>query len=207
MPFSGQGGLACARLGRPSGSLVNLPLAICLTYVAGVITALSSRAELRGTPRPSLATSAFRAFMAYTVLVLVPIAVYFYVFHGDWFLLYLLDTARIPSAVALLIFVLQACVGAFGFASAAHLVRMQRDNLAVVIGILVLMLGAGLLTLAHSRVVTVGSFAQFHGAFGLEDWTKTTIFPAVILFGTILVVGLVHCCARIHWGARRATSG
>lgn len=185
---------------------MNLPLAICLTYVAGVIVSLASRAELRGTPRPSVATSAFRAFMAYTALVLVPATVYFYVFHGDWFLLYLLDSSRIPSAVALLLFVLQASVGAFGFASGAHLVRMQRDNLAIVIAVLVLLLGVGILAVARARVVTVGSFAQFHGSFGLETWTETPILPAMVLFGTLLVVGLVHCCARIHWGARRAIS-
>lgn len=186
---------------------MNLPLAICITYAAGIVASLASRAELRGTPRPSLMTSAFKAFLAYTALVLVPSTVYFYVFHGDWFLLYLLDSSRIPSAIALLIFVLQGAVGALGFASGAHLVRLQRDNLGIAIVVTLVALAAALLAVVRTRVATVGSYAQFHGTFGLEPWTRTPLLPAVVLFGTIMVVGLVYCCVRIHWGARRASAG
>ncbi len=183
---------------------MNLPLAICISYAAGIVAALSARAELRGTPRPALATSGFRAFLAYVSLVLVPSTVYFYLFHGDWFLLYLVDSQRIPSAVALLLFVMQASIAALGFASGAHMVRLQRENLAIAIVVAVCVLAAGLLAAVHGRFATVGTYAQFHGTFGLDPWLETPLLPAIVLFGTVMLVGLVHCCVRIHWGARRA---
>jgi hypothetical protein len=186
---------------------VNLPIAICFTYTAGIVAALCSRAELRGSPRPSLTTSGFRAFLAYTLLLLIPSTVYFYAFHGDWFLLYLLDSTTIPSAIALLLFVLQAIVGSIGFATGAHLVRMQREHLGLALAILTLGLGAGIVALLRERYVTVGSFAQFHGTFGLKAWMVTPLLPATVLFATLATVGLVHCCVRTHWGARRTATG
>lgn len=182
---------------------MNLPIALCFTYAAGIIASLASRAELRGSPRPSLTTAGYRAFLAYSLLLLVPSTVYFYAFHGDWFLLYLLDSTSIPSAVALILFVLQAAVGSVGFATGAQLVRMQREHIALALSILTLGLGAGIVALLRDRYATVGTFAQFHGTFGLQTWTSTPLLPATVLYATLATVGLVHCCARTHWGARR----
>jgi len=182
---------------------VNLPISFVIAYAAGIIASLASRAELRGTPRPSLATAGFRAFATYVLLVLVPSTVYFYAFHGDWFLLYLVDSTTVPSAVALLLFVVEAIVSAVGFASGAHLVRLQRETLAIVIATLTSVLGVGLLLVLRDRVTTVGSYAQFHGTFGLKPWLASPLLPAVVLFSTLIVVGLVHACVRTHWGGRR----
>jgi len=182
---------------------VNLPISFVIAYTSGIIASLSSRAELRGTPRPALATVGFRAFVVYVLLVLVPSTVYFYAFHGDWFLLYLLDASTVPSAIGLLLFVVEALVSAVGFASGAHLVRMQRETLAVAIAVLTSILGAGLLLVLRERVATVGTYAQFHGAFGLKPWIESPLLPAVVLFATLIVVGLVHSCVRTHWGGRR----
>lgn len=184
---------------------MNLPIAICFSYTAGLIAALSSRAELRGSPRPALSTSGFRAFLVYALVLLVPSTVYFYAFHGDWFLLYLLDSTTIPSAMALLLFALQALIGAVGFASGAHLVRLQREHLGIALAILTLGFGVGLVAMVRDRFLTVGSFAQFQGAFGLKEWSATPLVPATVLFATLIVVGLVHCCVRTHWGSRRMT--
>lgn len=182
---------------------MNLPISFVIAYTSGIIASLASRAELRGTPRPALATSGFKAFATYVLLVLVPSTVYFYAFHGDWFLLYLIDATSVPSAVGLLLFVVEAIVSAVGFASGAHLVRMQRESLAVAMASLTAMLGMGLLLVLRERVATVGTYAQFHGTFGLKPWLESPLLPAVVLFSTLLVVGLVHACVRTHWGGRR----
>lgn len=189
-------------LGSPP-TAVNLPISFLLAYVTGIIASLSARAELRGTPRPALGTSGFRAFATYVLLVLVPSTVYFYAFHGDWFLLYLLDSTTVPSAVALLLFVVEAGVGAVGFVSGAHLVRMQRESLAIAIALLTTVVAVALLFALRDRVATVGTYAQFHGTFGLKPWVESPLLPAVVLFATILLVGLVHTCIRTHWGGRR----
>ena len=68
-------------------------------------------------PRPLPLTRSFVAYVSFACLVIAPISVYFYVFHGDWFLLYLIDVNRIPSAIAM--------VGAGRFGSAVSpLVRI-----------------------------------------------------------------------------------
>src|SRR5690606_14460543 len=104
------------------------------------------------------------------VLVIVPASVYFYVFHGDWFLLYFLDVSRIPSAIALVGFVLQAGLGALGFVVGAMLVRSQREVAAgVILGVL-LVAGASVFFVYGDRLAQVGNYSQFHNQFGLTPF-------------------------------------
>ena len=79
-----------------------MPTLFCFAFAAGLATAVAARVELRVSPRTPLSTRSFRAFLLYALLLLIPISVYFYIFHGDWFLLYTLDVTRVPSAIALI---------------------------------------------------------------------------------------------------------
>ena len=89
---------------------------LLLGFGVGAAAALAGAAELRVSPRPVLLSDSFGAFVAFMLLLLVPVSVYFYVFHGDWFMLYTVDVRRIPSALALLGFALELAVGLLGFA-------------------------------------------------------------------------------------------
>src|SRR5689334_4500406 len=100
-----------------------LPTILAFILVAGLATALAGRHELRISPRPVLLTRTFAAYLIYACLVVIPASVYFYVFHGDWFMLYFLDVQRIPSAMALLGFIVEAVLGIAGFLLGAVLVR------------------------------------------------------------------------------------
>ena len=136
-------------------------------------------------------------------LVLVPSSVYFYVVHGDWYLLYLVDTGRVPSAVALIGCLLELALGAAGFLLGASLIRTQRDPwLGASIGA-TLALGLAVIPLARTRLSVVGSYAQYQGDFGLAA------YGGALLQGTLwmslwVALGLGYLLYRLGPGARRA---
>lgn len=180
-----------------------LPPLLVFTLVSGLAAALAGRQELRASPRPVALTRSFFAYLSYAVLVVVPISVYFYVFHGDWFLLYFADVSEVPSAIALVGFVLQAALGALGFLGGALLVRTQREVVVgVILGVL-LVGGLGVLVTYADRLAQVGSYAQFHGQFGLEAFQAGPILSGALAMSAILLFGLSFLLVRLWQSGRR----
>lgn len=155
-------------------------------------------------PRPIVLTRGFAAYVSYACLVVVPISVYFYVFHGDWFLLYMVDVNRIPSAIALIGFVGQAGLGALGFLFGALLVRNQREVVVGVIAAVVTIAGAALVLVYADRLGQVGTHAQYHGQFGLEAYTDGPLLTGALAMGGISLAGLGFLVARL-WLTGRTT--
>lgn len=182
-----------------------LPTVVFFALASGVAAALASRVELRLSPRPPLLTRSFGAYAIFAGLVLVPVSVYFYVFHGDWFLLYAFDVRRIPSAVALVGFLVQGGLGAAGFLFGAGLVRSQRDSAAWLLLFALIALAVGIPFGAAERLQRVGSYAQFQGDFGLEPYGRGPLMQGAILMGAFLVVGLGALVLRLHLGGRRGS--
>lgn len=180
-----------------------LPTLICVAFATGVMAAIASRTELRLSPRHALLTAGFGAYVIFATLVLVPISVYFYVFHGDWFLLYLFDVQRIPSAIALVGFVLEAGIGALGFASGAALMRSQRDALAGIAIGAALLVGLGIPFAMRERLAVVASFAQFEGGFGLTPFTEASLLPGSIAMSVLLTTGLAFLLIRLVMSSGR----
>lgn len=180
-----------------------IPTLFLLAFACGVAAAIASRKELKVSPRPALLSRGFGALVLFLVLVLVPVTVYFYVFHGDWSLLYLVDVRAIPSAVALIGFVVEALVGAAGFATGAALVRGQREALAGVLTGGVLLLGGALVALMRDRLAVVGSFAQYRGGFGLQAFGDGPVLSGALAMGLILALGLAYLLIRLEFGSRR----
>ncbi|MGE0786173.1 MAG: hypothetical protein AB7S26_10825 [Sandaracinaceae bacterium] len=183
-----------------------LPPLLILAVVSGIAAAVAGRHELRQSPRPIFLTRTFSSFVGFALLVLVPISAYFYVFHGDWFLLYLFDVTRIPSALALIGFLLEAVLGALGFLGGAILVRNQRETIALgVIGAFVVG-GAVSVFFYYDRLAQVGTFAQFHGQsgqFGLEPFENGSLITGGLVMGAIALLGLAALLGRL-WMAGRA---
>jgi len=179
------------------------PALLLLALASGVAAAIAARRELRVSPRHALLSRGFGAYMLFAVLVLVPISVYFYVFHGDWSLLYWVDVSRVPSAVALIGFLVEAAVGAAGYLLGAALVRSQRDTIGGgVVGGCVLA-AIAIVGIAHERLSVVGSYAQYRGGFGLEPYSGGAVFRGTLLTLALLVAGLAYLLVRLHFGGRR----
>ena len=180
-----------------------LPTQLFVTFSSGVFAALAARSELRVTPKPVLGSRAFWAFMLYAFLVVLPVSAYFYVFHGDWFLLYLLDTQAVPSALALVGSFAEAGLGALGFLLGGMMVRTQREQWAWAAAAAGLAAAFGLLPLLKSRLAVVGTYVQFHGDFGLRPY-REGLMHSTIWMSLWSLVGLVVLIYRLGPGAKRA---
>ena len=180
-----------------------LPPLVILAVVSGLAASVAGRHELRQSPRPILLTRSFVSYAGFATLVLVPSSAYFYVFHGDWFLLYLFDVEGIPSAVALLGFVAQAALGMLSFVLGALLVRAQREIVVAVLLALLAVGGALLVFLYLDRLAQVGTYAQFHGQFGLEPFEDGPLLTGALAMGGLMSTGLLFLLLRL-WRAGRA---
>lgn len=180
-----------------------LPLFAFLAVAAGVATAFAGGNELRLSPRHALLTSTFFAFACYLGLLLVPASAYFYIFHGDWFLLYAFDMRLIPSAIALVGFMLLALLGVLGFSLGAGLARSQRTGTGgAAIGVCVVAAVAVAIGL-RDRLGLVGSYAQYRGGFGLEPYGGTLLQGTLAMAG-YLVLGLVFLLLKVRAASGRA---
>jgi hypothetical protein len=174
---------------------------VLVTFASGLATALSARGDVRVSPKPAMLSRAFAAYLLYSLLVVAPITLYFYLFHGDWYLMYWVDTEQVPSAVVLIGCMLMLGVGAAGFLLAATLIRTQRDQwVGAAIGVS-LSLGVALLALSRHRLSVVGTYAQYHGDFGLAA------YGGALLQGTLwmtlwLVLGQAYLIYRLGGGKR-----
>ncbi|MCA9579529.1 MAG: hypothetical protein R3B40_11460 [Polyangiales bacterium] len=180
-----------------------LPSLLCFVFAAGVALALAGRSEIRVSPRPVLLTTSAMALVLYATLLVVPVGIYFYVLYGDWFLLYTVDVQRIPSALALVGFVILVGVGLLGFAAGASLARAQRDAVSGALLVASLVATAALALGWRERLSVVGTYAQFTRGFGLTDFTAGSLLPSAWVMTIILAVGLLATVGRVLWGRRR----
>lgn len=179
------------------------PTLVFIILAVGVAAAQLGGAELRLSPRPAMLTSCFKAYALFVALVAVPVSIYFYVFHGDWFLLYTLDVQRIPSAIALLGFLLQAGLGAVAFVAGALLSRAQRTSAGyALVGAFAL---AALLVvpLFHGRLSVVGTFAQYRGDFGLRPYGGALLQGGMVM-SVLLAGAAAYLLIRTYASSRRS---
>lgn len=178
-----------------------IPTQLFFTFASGVLVALAARADLRGSPQATVLSQAFAAYLLYAGLVVVPASLYFYIFHGDWYLLYLVDSQRVPSALVLLACGLEVALGAGGFVLGAAFVRNQREPWAgAVVGVSA-SLGAAAIPLARQRLAVVGTYAQFHGDFGLAPFGGV-LLQGVICMSLWCLTGLALIAYRLGQGSR-----
>ena len=144
-----------------------LPTQLLFTFASGLLVALVARAELRGGARAIVRSQPFASYLLYLGLVIVPVSLYFTLFHGDWYLLYLTPMATLSSALVLLGALLEIALGAGGFLLGALLVRHRREPLLGALVGVVTSLAVAAVPWWSGRLAVVGTFAQFHGDYGL----------------------------------------
>ncbi len=175
---------------------------LLLSFGMGLAAALAGASELRLSPRHALMTSSFVAFVAFVGLLLLPVSIYFYVFHGDWFMLYLVDVRHVPSALALIGFVLEGLLGVLGFSVGASLVRNQHAPWAAGVSALSAVAACAVVLICPDRLRVVGTYAQFRGGFGLAGYGGA-LLQGTLAMGILLLAGGAFLVYRIHTGAAR----
>ncbi len=180
-----------------------LPTLAFLALASGLAAALAAGTQLRLSLRPVLLTGSFGVYLIFLSLLFVPVSVYFYMFHGDWFLLYLVDVRGIPSAVALIGFLLEGGIGVVGFMFGASLARSQRTTAGIASIAACLVASIAVAAVCHERLGVIGSFPQYHGDFGLQSYASSNVMKGSLPMGALLGVGTVFLIWRLRYAGRR----
>ena len=159
-----------------------------ITIAAGALSAHAGRDEVRHSGDPVWRMEAFLAFAFFVGLVLVPTAVYFYVFHGDWFLFYSVDTGRVPWVWGILTVLVLLGSAALGFGLGVALCRASRDGAARRIAIGALFIAVAVWPLGWERLSVVGSYRQFTRDYGLTEFLASPPFYSGLAMLVIISV-------------------
>jgi len=176
-----------------------LPLLFLLliAIATGALSAHAGRVELRHSSDPVWRMETFLAYALFVTLVLLPTAIYFYVFHGDWFLFYWVDTARAPWVWGLLAGVLLLCAASLGFRIGLALSRASRDLAARRITVGTIFIAAAVWPLAWNRLSVVGSYRQFTRDYGLVPFFASPAFYSGLAMVLIIVLAFGWLVYRI----------
>lgn len=171
-----------------------LPFALGLGLVLGAFLALAAGPSLRRTDGGRVRVHTLAVAGLFGALVLGPATSYFVAFHGDWAHLYLVPAARVPSAVDLALLLgistAPAAVVALAAQPMAWPYAGRPDASRIVAGVTVV---AALMALfvARRRILVVGTYGQYHGAFGLVPLGESRVGLASLLLGGLVVGGAV----------------
>lgn len=137
------------------------------------------------------------AYGLFVGFVLLPTVVYFYAFHGDWFLFYWVDTGRAPWVWGMVAIVLSFGGALAGFRVGAVACRASRDAVARRVAILTLAGALAVWPLAWSRLSVVGSHRQFVRGYGLVGFFSSAAFYSGLVMIAVVVAALALTAVRI----------
>jgi len=147
------------------------------------------------------------AFVAYAVFlgfVLFPTVIYFYAFHGDWFLFYWVDTERAPWLWGILAILLLLCAASLGFGIGVALCRASRDAAARQIAVGALVIALVVWPVGWRRLSVVGSYRQFNRDYGLIEFFASPAFHSGLAMLLIIGVALAWIVHRIERQTRQS---
>jgi hypothetical protein len=176
-----------------------LPLLFLLliTMATGTLSAHAGRDEVRHSADRLWRMDAFLAYAIFLGLVLLPTVIYFYVFYGDWFLFYWVDTERAPWAWGILAILFLLGAGSFGFGLGVTLCRASRDATARRIGMATLAFALAVWPLGWDRLSLVGSYRQFTRDYGLTAFFSSPAFPSGLAMLVIVATAVAWLVYRI----------
>lgn len=165
-----------------------LPFALVLAAPVGAMLAWLSRAELGKLEGPVVSARSFWVAVALGAFVLAPLAGYFVAFHGDWSYLYFVAWSRVPSAVDLALVLACGALVPGGFALAAPWCAARRGAWVLAFAGAPLALEAVATIALQNRLAASATFAQFHGGFGVESISQTSLGRAVLYSLAVLLL-------------------
>jgi hypothetical protein len=175
-----------------------LPFAPLVGFALGVLLAWLAWGDIGRHDGPFVASRPFIVVTALAALVFAPVLGYFAAFHGDWAYLYLLPWAKIPSALDLLLVLVGAGAMPLGFALAVPWVRKRRNGALTVLAATPLAIAVALLAVTMHRLGVSATYAQFHGGFGAQPITATSLGRGVLWMLLMLALGTTWS-ARALW--------
>ena len=170
---------------------------LLVTVATGALSAHAGRDEIRHSADPVWRMEAFLAYGLFVGFVLLPTAIYFYVFHGDWFLFYWVDTGRALWVWGLLAVLFVLGGASMGFGLGAALCRASRDVAVRRIAVGALFIAVAVWPLGWDRLSAVGSYRQFTRDYGLVEFFASPAFYSGLAMLAILGVAFGSLVYRI----------
>lgn len=167
----------------PLGPLVGFALGALLALFAPGASLSDANFKNPAHPRPRALVALFAG------LVFGPVCAYFAAFAGDWSLAYLLDSRVVPSALVLLIVVLDAASVLLGFSAGRRYTgRRFLRSVSILAGAPTF---AALLFVAivYSRLRIDGTFHQVQGDFGTQPVAGGPLGYAIVWMFGLLAAG------------------
>lgn len=185
-----------------------MPLVFLLfiAFATAVSAAYAGRDEVRLSLEPIWRMETFYAYLLFLAFVVVPTAIYFYVFHGDWFLFYVVDTSRAPWLWGILTVLLLLGSAGAGFRLGVAFCRASRDVAARRATIVAILLSLCVWPLAWGRLQAVGSYRQFSREYGLVAFPSSPACYSGIAMLVIGVIAFVWIATRISRQTQQPTS-
>ncbi|TKD08378.1 hypothetical protein [Polyangium fumosum] len=169
----------------PLAPLFGFTLGVLLAWLARFEDSLDERPVASSWDRPTLAVA------LYALLVYAPVSAYFTVFAADWSFAYLLDGRALPSALQLLLVLLDAAAPVLGFLAGRR--ALARRSLAALAWLAALPLAAATVPLValHARFGIDATYDQVQSDFGTRPLPGSPLGYAVLWMDGILVAGAV----------------
>jgi hypothetical protein len=176
-----------------------LPLLFLLliTIAMGALSAHAGRDEVRHRADPVWRMEAFLAYALFVGFVLLPAVIYFYAFHGDWFLSYWVDTGRAPWVWGMLAVLFLIGAASLGFWLGAALCRASREGAVRRIAVSALFIAVAVWPLGWDRLSAVGSYRQFTRDSGLVTFLASPAFYSGLAMLVIIGAAFAWLVYRI----------
>ncbi|MRG91946.1 hypothetical protein [Polyangium spumosum] len=169
------------------------PLAPLLGFTLGVLLAWLARPEDGPDERPG-ASSWDRPTLAvalYALFLYAPVSAYFAVFAADWSFAYLVDGRAIPSALLLLLVLLDAAAPVLGFLAGRRALARRALPALAWLAALPLLVALLPLVVLHARFGVDASYDQVQSDFGTRPLPGSPLGYAILWMDALLVAGAV----------------
>lgn len=170
------------------GPLVGLPVGALLAWL---VASDPQRDERHVAARARVVVAAFGA------LVYAPICAYFLLFAGDWSYAYLVPSARVPSAVELLLVVVDAGSVVAGFSIGRRVLRRHAVRPLLFLVLFPAAMAMITVVVLFRRLRVDATYRQYHAVFGLEPIAGGAIGYGILWMLAMLFVGLAVTAREI----------
>ena len=159
-------------------------------FALGVVLTWFCRAEA---PREDDATGRARAAAValFAALVFAPACAYFVIFAGDWALLYLVDSHAVPSALLLVLVVVDAAAVIGGFWAGYQSARRRADRVLFALGAAPAAVAAMMVLAFLAPLREDGTFHQVSARFGTRPVAGGPLGYAILWMGALIIAGMV----------------
>jgi hypothetical protein len=164
------------------------PLAPLVGFALGVLFAWAGGEEISRASGSLLGTKSLAIVVLFAFLVYGPFSGYFVTYATDWSFAYTVDGHRLPSALLLLLVLVNIAAVPIGFAIAGSRVRARR-KIALLPMLTVPLALSAIFVAAFSRKLSLyGTYGQVARGFGVTPLAGSPVGYAILWFDACLLL-------------------